>query len=70
MIDSFAFHMLVLHLQTKEYTLIHSPDVQENKLKPTKILLALSGLKEALTNNPGYNRRVAECQEAASILLQ
>lgn len=38
--------------------------------KATKMLLALSGLKQALTTNPGYNKRVAECKEAAQILLE
>lgn len=37
---------------------------------PYKILLAFSGLKQALTTNPGYNRRVTECREAAKILLK
>ncbi|KAK8957910.1 hypothetical protein KSP39_PZI000063 [Platanthera zijinensis] len=34
-----------------------------------KILLAFSGAKHCLRDNPGYNCRVAECQEAAEILL-
>lgn len=38
--------------------------------KEYQILLAFSGLKQALTSNPGYNHRVAECQEAAKILLK
>jgi galacturonokinase len=61
-------------MQTKEYKLIHRPTVQEYKKseqpKAAKMLLALSGLKQALTTNPGYNRRVAECKEAARILLE
>lgn len=35
-----------------------------------KILLAFSGLQHALSSKPGYNLRVAECQEAARILLR
>ena len=61
-------------MQTKDYRLIHLPEVQEyeesEQPKGTKILLALSGLKQALTSNPGYNRRVVECQEAARVLLE
>jgi galactokinase len=68
------FHVLVWHMQTKEYKLIHRPKEQEYKEngqpKAAKMLLALSGLKQALTNNPGYNMRVAECKEAARILLE
>nr|XP_027094744.1 galacturonokinase-like isoform X3 [Coffea arabica] len=61
-------------VQTKEYQLIHPPNLlngQKISMKSSyKILLAPSGLKQALTTNPGYNRRVTECQEAARILLQ
>lgn len=35
-----------------------------------KILLAFSGLQHALASKPGYNFRVSECQEAATILLR
>ncbi|KAJ1438025.1 Ribosomal protein S5 domain 2-type fold, subgroup [Sesbania bispinosa] len=66
--------LMCMNCKTKEYKLIHRPEVQEYKEseqpKATKILLALSGLKQALTNNPGYNKRVSECQEAARILLE
>ncbi|KAF6141774.1 hypothetical protein GIB67_027952 [Kingdonia uniflora] len=62
-----------MNCKTKEHTLIHPPQLQENKepkgMKAYKILLAFSGLKHALTTNPGYNHRVAECQEAARVLL-
>ncbi|KAG5594463.1 hypothetical protein H5410_035695 [Solanum commersonii] len=63
------------HLKTTiKHKLIHPPTVQNNHEgelgNAYKILLAFSGLKQALTTNPGYNRRVAECQEAAKILLQ
>lgn len=69
------FHIfLVWHMQTKEYELIHRPKVEENEEseepKAIKILLALSGIRQALTSNPGYNKRVAECREAARILLE
>lgn len=60
-------------MQTKEHRLISSPDLNKslNALeKQFKILLAFSGLKQALITNPGYNSRVAECREAANILLQ
>lgn len=69
-----ASHNLVWILQTKEHKLISSPELQKDQniemQKTYKILLAFSGLKHALTNNPGYNRRVSECQEAARILLK
>lgn len=62
-----------MNCKTKEYSLIHSPksfDDQESRGKePYKILLAFSGLKHDLPNNPGYNRRVSECEEAAKVLL-
>ncbi|KAK3221223.1 hypothetical protein Dsin_008248 [Dipteronia sinensis] len=59
-----------MNCKTKEYKLIQQQKLQENhKKKSYKILLALSGLKGALTNNPGYNHRVAECQEAARVIL-
>ena len=63
----------VLHMQTKEHKLIHPPKLQKeitSVQKTFKILLAFSGLKQALTSNPGYNRRVEECQEAAKFLLK
>lgn len=62
-----------MNCKTKEHKLINPPKVH-SKLKTEtkksyKILLAFSGLKQALTTNPGYNRRVTECQEAAKVLL-
>ncbi|KAF3617981.1 Galacturonokinase [Capsicum annuum] len=61
-------------VQTIEHKLIHPPEVQNNhegeRGNAYKILLAFSGLKQALTTSPGYNRRVVECQEAAKVLLQ
>ncbi|KAK4478938.1 hypothetical protein RD792_014445 [Penstemon davidsonii] len=63
-----------MNCKTKEYILIRSPELNGNHtndvMKKFKILLAFSGLKQALTTNPGYNQRVAECREAANILLQ
>lgn len=62
-----------MNCKTKEHKLIcplkpqKSPDTEVPKAY--KLLLAFSGLKHALTNNPGYNQRVAECQKAARILL-
>ncbi|KAK9269035.1 hypothetical protein L1049_000803 [Liquidambar formosana] len=63
-----------MNCKTKEHKLIYPPKLLKNHgtlvQKAYKILLAFSGLKHALTNNPGYNHRVAECQEAARVLLQ
>ncbi|KAG6431579.1 hypothetical protein SASPL_109658 [Salvia splendens] len=67
------FVEIALPVQTKEHRLISSPDLNRNLnviKKQFKILLAFSGLKQALTTNPGYNSRVAECRDAARILLQ
>ncbi|GAV67753.1 GHMP_kinases_N domain-containing protein/GHMP_kinases_C domain-containing protein [Cephalotus follicularis] len=62
-----------MNCKTKEYKLIHLSKMQKDqKIKSQnayKILLAFSGLRHALTHNPGYNCRVAECQEAARVLL-
>ncbi|XP_027343201.1 uncharacterized protein LOC113855768 [Abrus precatorius] len=66
--------LMCMNCKTKDYQLVYRPKVLECKEseqpRATKILLALSGLKQALTNNPGYNKRVVECQEAAQILLK
>ncbi|XP_009589433.1 galacturonokinase-like [Nicotiana tabacum] len=63
-----------MNCKTIKHKLIRPPEVQNNHDgelgNAYKILLAFSGLKQALTTNPGYNRRVAECQEAAKLLLQ
>ncbi|KAK6139722.1 hypothetical protein DH2020_026532 [Rehmannia glutinosa] len=63
-----------LHVQTKEHRLIRCVESNGNHNNETtkqfKILLAFSGLKQALISNPGYNSRVAECREAAKVLLQ
>uniref|UniRef100_A0A7C9EYH3 GHMP kinase N-terminal domain-containing protein n=1 Tax=Opuntia streptacantha TaxID=393608 RepID=A0A7C9EYH3_OPUST len=59
--------------KTKEHKLIRPQNLQVGYIngvhKSYKILLASSGLKQALTSNSGYNRRVAECREAARVLL-
>lgn len=63
-----------MNCKTKEHRLIRPPESNANHNNETKkqfnILLAFSGLKQALITNPGYNSRVAECREAAKILLQ
>ncbi|KAL9445188.1 hypothetical protein AB3S75_018222 [Citrus x aurantiifolia] len=65
--------LMRMDCKSKEYGIIQ-PREPENSDKPKiqksyKVLLAFSGLRCALTNNPGYNCRVAECQEAAKFLL-
>ncbi|XP_073278802.1 galacturonokinase-like [Primulina huaijiensis] len=63
-----------MNCKTKEHKLVRAPEMNSQCNiginKKFKILLAFSGVKQALTTNPGYNRRVAECQEAARTLLQ
>ncbi|KAM2039440.1 hypothetical protein ACFX1T_012879 [Malus domestica] len=65
--------LLCMNCKTKEHNLIHPPKLGENHdtewQEAYKILLAFSGLKHNLTVNPGYNHRVAECREAATVLL-
>ncbi|XP_022135482.1 galacturonokinase isoform X2 [Momordica charantia] len=65
--------LLHMNCKTKEFELIRPLKTESSPKSDTpegyQILLALSGLRQALTNNPGYNHRVAECQEAAKILL-
>ncbi|KAJ6912972.1 hypothetical protein NC651_015443 [Populus alba x Populus x berolinensis] len=63
-------HGFLTHMncKTKEHKLVPSPK-QSDFHKSYKILLAFSGLRNALTNSPGYNLRVVECHEAARILL-
>ncbi|XP_050375361.1 galacturonokinase [Argentina anserina] len=66
--------LLCMNCKTKEHKLIHPPKLgKKHKTEwqeAYKILLAFSGLKQALTENSGYNRRVRECQEAATVLLR
>ncbi|XP_078444027.1 galacturonic acid kinase isoform X2 [Wolffia australiana] len=63
-----------MNCKTKDYTLVPHPGINKNEKHENgeafKILLAFSGLKHALTSTNGYNDRVAECQEAARVLLQ
>lgn len=70
----FGFLMREVFLvQTKKHELIRFSKLQKDiplVPKAFKIMLAFSGLKQALTSNPGYNRRVEECQEAAKLLLE
>ncbi|KAL0743986.1 hypothetical protein Bca4012_085499 [Brassica carinata] len=54
-----------MNCKTMDHKLVQGPELE----KPFRILLAFSGLRQALTTNPGYNLRVAECQEAAKVLL-
>ncbi|XP_052290223.1 galacturonokinase isoform X3 [Citrus sinensis] len=65
--------LMCMDCKSKEYEIIQPREPQnggETEFKKSyKILLAFSGLRCALTNNPGYNCRVAECQEAAKFLL-
>ncbi|KAJ7534055.1 hypothetical protein O6H91_13G077200 [Diphasiastrum complanatum] len=49
------------------HEIIYPPWQQEGS--KFKILLAFSGLRHALASQPGYNLRVDECRQAASILL-
>ncbi|XP_027919791.1 galacturonokinase isoform X2 [Vigna unguiculata] len=66
--------LMCMNCKTKDYKLVYQPKVLEYKEseqpKATSILVALSGLKQALTSSPGYNKRVGECREAAKILLE
>lgn len=59
--------------KSKEYKIIHPPTFNGNsqcqQSESYKILLAFSGLRHSLPSTPGYNSRVAECKEAARILL-
>ncbi|CAA0818721.1 Galacturonokinase [Striga hermonthica] len=63
-----------MNCKTKEHKLILGPQSNGNRKnemsKQFKILLAFSGLKQALISGSGYNSRVAECREAAKVLLQ
>lgn len=57
-------HLTTIDCQTLAHELIPSP----RKMPPFRILLAFSGLRRELVGTD-YNRRVAECMEAARILL-
>ncbi|KAK8914056.1 Galacturonokinase [Platanthera zijinensis] len=67
-------YLTLMNCKTKEHTFVCSSSMLHwNKgfdgANQHKILLAFSGAKHCLRDNPGYNCRVAECQEAAEILL-
>lgn len=55
-------------LQNQTHELIPAPWKDSNS--PFKILLAFSGLQEALIGGGGYNKRVEECRRAAETLLK
>ncbi|KAH7671667.1 galacturonokinase protein [Dioscorea alata] len=65
--------LMRMNCKTKEHNLVRLFEMEGNQRinghGAYKILLAFSGLKHALANNPGYNSRVSECQEAARLLL-
>ncbi|KAF5748654.1 galacturonokinase [Tripterygium wilfordii] len=64
--------LMCMNCKTKEHKLINTsiPKNPQTEFQDGyKILLAFSGVRQALTSNPGYNRRVAECQDAARFLL-
>ncbi|WVZ24446.1 hypothetical protein V8G54_002990 [Vigna mungo] len=61
--------LMCMNCKTKDYKLVYQPKESEQP-KATSILVALSGLKQALTNSLGYNMRVTECREAAKFLLE
>ncbi|KAG0495502.1 hypothetical protein HPP92_000193 [Vanilla planifolia] len=66
-------YLTVMNCKTKAHTLVgHSispGDTASDGPIEYKILLSFSGVKHCLKDNPGYNCRVAECQEAAKFLL-
>ncbi|EPS61001.1 hypothetical protein M569_13799, partial [Genlisea aurea] len=59
-----------INCKTKQHKLVRLSQQQQQQQTKFKILLAFSGLKQALVTNPGYNARVAECRQAAKILFQ
>ena len=58
-------HLTLLDCATRQHELVPEADA----LPPWTILIAFSGLQQALVGTD-YNRRVAECTEAAETLLQ
>jgi len=58
-------YLTLIDCQTLEHELIPSHPA----MPPYSILIAFSGLKKALVGTD-YNRRVAECTEAATVLLK
>jgi len=57
-------HLTVLDCKTVSHKLVPQPDT----MPPFSILVAYSGVKDALVST-GYNTRVDECREAAETLL-
>jgi galacturonokinase len=57
-------HLTLIDCKTSEHRLIPKPD----GMPPFKILIAFSGLQQALVST-GYNLRVQECRDAARALL-
>ncbi|GAQ83692.1 galactokinase [Klebsormidium nitens] len=67
--------LTLIDCKTRQHRVVDPPSLRQpcsdSSLKPGyRILLAFSGLRQALTNTPGYNKRVDECQEAAATLLR
>ncbi|PKU62030.1 galacturonokinase isoform X2 [Dendrobium catenatum] len=66
-------YLTLMDCKTKEHTFVSSSMLNgaksSERANKYKILLAFSGAKHCLKDNPGYNCRVAECQKAAKILL-
>lgn len=58
-------HLTVIDCRTVSHRLVH----QSDRMPPYSILVAYSGVKDALTST-GYNNRVDECEAAARILLE
>ncbi len=58
-------HLTLIHCDTAQHELILPPET----MPPFAILLAFSGLRQALIGTD-YNRRVDECAQAATILLK
>jgi len=61
--------LTAIHCSSRKHELVYPPWYDRTE-EHYKILLAFSGLQHALSSKPGYNLRVAECQEAARILLR
>lgn len=62
--------LTVIHCKNQSHDLVCPQQHLGEREKGYKLLLAFSGLQHALASNSSYNLRVAECQEAARILLK
>ncbi|MCO5565225.1 hypothetical protein L7F22_018898 [Adiantum nelumboides] len=62
--------LTVINCKDEKHELIYPQDHLDAEGRGFKVLLAFSGLQHALSSNSSYNSRVAECQDAASILLK